>query len=455
MKNYIIAVLFYLLVAFISPIQAQPHFKKVKNHLKELIEQEYLLGASVAYIQSDGEVQYFSFGDPVRDDFEFNKNTIYEIGSVSKTFTSLILARMVQQGLVSLDTPIDAILPDSVRIEPYDSTGITLLNLATHTSGLPRLPTNFEPKNTANPYASYTIEKLYQFLDNYQISRKPGSKVAYSNVGVGLLGHLLVLKSGMTYKQLLHHYISKPLNMTSTYIEVSERKQSRFAAPYHAGTNAHRWELPPAFVAAGGVRSTVSDLVTYLKAQMGFIDTNFDDAIAMTHEIYFNKSINNLDATALAWFYATKHDTLIFHGGATGGYRAFIGWNSEAHRGAVILASGATTIADIGMHLLDKRYKLSEIQKAVQVDAAVLSSYTGFYKITPLFGIKVFMKDGHLMAEATGQKSFHIYPESETRFFYKAVKAEIEFIKNKEGEVTKLKLYQAGRVLTGIKTKEN
>ncbi len=550
-KRCLLPFLLFILTVFGSA-NAQKDLSDIKQHVQELIVENYVQGLSAAYIHPDGEVQYFSFGDSAIKSFEFNKNTIYEIGSVSKTFTSLILARMIQESKVSLGTSIQATLPDTLNLVPYDSTKITLLHLATHTSGLPRLPSNFKPEKALNPYAGYTVQQMYEFLDNYEPAQKPGTELSYSNLGIGLLGHLLVLESGMSYEHLLRHYITEPLKMDDTHIDVPPRKKDRFAEPYAAGTKVGRWRLPPAFVAAGGIRSTASDLVTYLKAQMGLTETNFDEAIAMTHKTQFD--INNkgiLDKIGLTWFHSTKYDTLIFHGGKTGGYVTFAGWNKEDQTGAVVLASGTQIgqVTNIGLRLLDKRFEMSDIQETVSIDSARLAAYTGTYKMTtayfyvtrtndqlwvqiggqpkakvypesetrffykginaeiefhqgstgtvtgltlyqfgrevkaekisdkisksdrktieidpdslyryegvyqisPLFNVTVFQEGDHLMAQATRQQAIQIYSESKTRFFYKAVPAEIEFIKNEDGEIVKLKLYQGGRELTGVK----
>lgn len=442
------ALLLFLITAISIPAIAQNDISTAKKYLQELVEQDYLLGVSVAYIQPDGEVQYFSKGSiSTKKQVSPTKNTIYEIGSVSKTFTALILARMVKEGMVSLNTPVEAILPDSIHIEPYDSTEITLLHLATHTSGLPRLPLNLKPSDPLNPYAGYTVQEMYEFLDDFELSRKSGSKFVYSNLGMGLLGHLLELKSGMTYEHLLHHYVTEPLKMNSTFIEVPASKMDQFAVPYNYGLNVKRWQLPT-LAGAGGIRSTVYDLVSYLKAQMGFIETPLDSAIAMTQRIHFK---NESHTIGLGWVYATENDTIIWHNGGTGGYNSFVGWNTEDHTGVLILASGKKSVTPAGLHMLDEAYNLDKIPEVMAVDLTTLASYIGYYNITPMFGVKIFREDGHLMAQATGQRAFHIFPKRKTRFFYKVVKAEIEFIKNEEGEVTQLKLYQGERVLTGMK----
>src|SRR5699024_3796399 len=253
-------------------------------------------GVSAAYIQPEGEVQYFSLGSIAEGkEKRPTKHTIYEIGSISKTFTSLILARMVQQGIVSLHTPIGNILPDTLELPTFEGKKINLLNLATHTSGLPRLPTNFKPENWMNPYADYTVPQMYTFLENYEVTRAPGGRLVYSNFGAGLLGYLMALKSEMTYKDLLRKYVTEPLGMNDTQIEVPAQKQDRFAAPYNYGIEVKRWDMS-VLAGAGGIRSTTKDLVAYLKAQMRPDAAPMQEAINMTHVVRFGEG-NDSTAT--------------------------------------------------------------------------------------------------------------------------------------------------------------
>src|ERR1035438_3586515 len=160
------------------------------------------VGIVVGVIEPQGRrvVSYGSLdqGDPR----PLNGDTIFEIGSVTKVFTSLVLADMVQRGEVSLADPAAKYLPVDVKVPVRGGPAITLVDLSTHTSGLPRLPNNMHPKDPANPYADYSVEQLYQFLSSYQLTRDPGSQIEYSNLGGGLLGHVLALRAGMSYEQL-------------------------------------------------------------------------------------------------------------------------------------------------------------------------------------------------------------------------------------------------------------
>ncbi|MGC1520781.1 MAG: serine hydrolase, partial [Steroidobacteraceae bacterium] len=130
-------------------------------------------------------------------------DTVFEIGSITKVFTSLLLADMVQRGEVKLDDPIAKYLPASAKVPERNGHSITLVDLATHTSALPRMPANFRPKDPANPYADYTDEQLYAFLSSYELIRDVGAKYEYSNLGFGLLGQGLAHRAGTDYETLV------------------------------------------------------------------------------------------------------------------------------------------------------------------------------------------------------------------------------------------------------------
>src|SRR5699024_3038520 len=220
----------------------------------------------------------------------------------------------------------------------YHGQKITLKSLATHTSGLPRMPSNFFPKNILNPYANYAVSYLYYFLDHYKLARKPGTSFQYSNLGVGLLGVVLSNATGLTYAQLLQKYVTGPLHMDDTELGVPKTKQRHFADPYFYGKPVHHWDFLESFAGAGAICSTAKDLATYVKAQMRLKGTAFDSAIALTHQIRFH--INKNRAIGLAWIVSTAEDTILWHNGETGGFRSFVGFNTEKGTGVAVLSSG-------------------------------------------------------------------------------------------------------------------
>ena len=155
--------------------------------------------------------------------------TVFELASVTKAFTSLLLADAVTRGEVALSDPVSRYLPPSVRMPERGGRAITLHDLATHTSGLPREPSNLQPKDPANPFADYTVEQLYQFLSGHELTRDIGSEFEYSNLGAGLLGHVLALRAGSDYETLVRTRITSPLGMSSTGVTLSPGMRARLA----------------------------------------------------------------------------------------------------------------------------------------------------------------------------------------------------------------------------------
>jgi CubicO group peptidase (beta-lactamase class C family) len=279
-------------------------------------------------------------------------DTVFEIGSVTKVFTALLLQEMADSGEVKLDDPIGKYLPSTVKTPTRNGRQITLLDLATHTSGLPRLPDNLAPKDQNNPYADYTVERLYDFLSHYQSSRDMGEKYEYSNLGAGLLGHVLVLGAGANYETLVTRRICAPLQMNSTRIELTPELKARLAPGHDAmGMTVENWDLP-ALAGAGALRSTANDLLKFLAANMGLTNTNLSKAMTATQQPRHASGF--LRKIGLAWQIETVSGT-IWHNGGTGGYHSYIGFKKDPPRGVVVLANSRNDIDDVGQYLLGDR----------------------------------------------------------------------------------------------------
>jgi CubicO group peptidase (beta-lactamase class C family) len=216
-------------------------------------------GVAVGVLEH-GVRRVFSYGTAAPD-------SIFEIGSITKTFTGLILARMAEQGKVKFDQPARELLPEGTVAKPHGSE-ITLLDLATQHSGLPRMPGNFKPSDIRNPYADYRAENLYAFIGKHGVSKPADAAFLYSNLGFGLLGQALANRTGMTYPNLLHEEVTGPLGISDTVVSVPKEKWDRFIQGYDAQHRpVHAWDLG-AMAGAGAIRSTAGDMLTYLEAQL-------------------------------------------------------------------------------------------------------------------------------------------------------------------------------------------
>lgn len=455
--KYLIIKIFSLLIGIFTTIisygQALPD--DIKDNIKARIDSELTPAIVVGILGSQG-VKYYSFGvKSLVTKAPVNERTVFEIGSITKSFTGIILADMVLKGEVKLDDPLQQYLPKDVMAPTRNGAAIRLVNLANHTSSLPRMPDNFSPANPNNPYADYSEKQLYDFLAHYTITRDIGSVYEYSNYGMGLLGHVLAAKRGVTYEKLLMNTITKPLNLKNTGITLTPEMKQNLALGYAGGAQVENWDLIT-LAGAGAIRSTAEDLMTYLKANMGIVKSNLYPAMQLAHKNTHNAGVNPM--VGLGWhIMMTGDQEIIWHNGGTGGYRSFIGFIKGSDKAVVILSNSTVSVDDIGAHVLNPTVPLTvfkpyELAKGMAIDAAVLKKYVGQYELAPGAILTITLENTQLNAQLTGQSAFPVYAKSQTEFFYKVVDAQLTFSLNKEGTAAEsVTLHQNGRDLPGKK----
>lgn len=377
-------------------------------------------------------------------------DTVYEIGSVTKVFTSLLLADMVQKGEVRLDDPVSKYLPATVKVPEHGGKKITLLDLATQSSGLPRMPSNFRPANPSNPYADYTPAQLYEFLSGYELARDPGAQYEYSNLGVGLLGHALALRAGKDYETLVRERIFEPLKMGSTFITFTPAMKEHLAGGHDATLKpAANWDIAT-LSGAGAIRSTANDMLRFLSAWLGYTQSPLAAAMKTQLSTRRPTGMANVEI-ALGWHILSNYDReIIWHNGGTGGYHSFVGFDPKSRTGVVVLSNSANDIDDIGRHLIEPRYVLAKIappreHKEIAVDPKVFDALVGKYQLAPGAILSIMHDGDKLMTQLTGQPAFQIFPESETEYFLKVVDAQLSFVKGADGKVMQVVLHQNGR----------
>ncbi|HSD31271.1 MAG TPA: serine hydrolase [Gemmatimonadales bacterium] len=402
-------------------------------------------GFVVGLLDADGARRVVQVGAPA--------DGVFEIGSITKVFTAAILADMVARGQVRLDDPVARLLPAAVKVPSRNGRQITLLDLATQSSGLPRLPTNFAPRDSANPYADYGDRQLYDFLSAYELTRDPGATYEYSNLGMGLLGHALARKAGMSYERLVTRCVLGPLGMTETAITLSPALRARLL-PGHGDTGqvVANWDLT-ALAGAGALRSTMRDMLTFLAAN---VDSSRGPLARPLHETHISRHAAGSPTMTigLAWHILARPGggSIVWHNGGTGGYRSFAGFDPARGVGVVLLTNSVVGADDIGFHLLDASLPLRAPPKQrteVAVDSGLLARYVGEYELVPAFHIVVTQEGKALFLQATGQSKVPIFAESETGFFLKVVDAQITFVRDSTGAVTGLVLHQNGRDTPG------
>lgn len=269
--------------------------------------------------------------------FPVNDRTRFEVGSLTKTFTGLLFAQMAAVGEVSYDDPISAYLPSHAVPRQPDARQISLVQLATHTGGLPRLPPNLDHQTTpCDPYGAYHLADLYHATALLNLCAAPGDTVRYSTFGIGLLGQLLANAAGQPYPQLLVDRICRPLGLTATTAESLGDQTPRCATGHDCGQPVSPWRFD-ALIGAGGLHSTGADLLAYLHAHLHPQSTPLADALIATHRPRCPSGENKM---CLIWNHRVTHQrTLLWHTGGTGGFTTFMGFSPDAGVGVGILAN--------------------------------------------------------------------------------------------------------------------
>lgn len=403
--------------------------------LKSRVEDGRATGLVLGVMEADGSTRIVSYGDPGECKPPLGPDTVFEIGSVTKVFTTTLLADMVRKGEVSLDVPAQQYAPPGMNLPTRDGKVITLANLAEQNSGLPRLPGNLDLSKVdmANPYAAYTREMLNDFLQSYELPRDPGAEFEYSNLGMGVLGQILAYRNGSDFETAVRSRILEPLQMTSTAITLTPEMKARLATGHTAeGAPTANWDLP-SMPGAGAQRSNASDMLTFLAANLGEPASDLERAMRFAQKPRF--PIGGNAKIGLGWItVTTKAGSFIYHDGGTGGYGAIVAMDPQRNVGLVLLGNRTGIPEDIAMHLMDPSIPLAPPPSSghveVSVPADVLETYTGVYAFDAMQTMKVTVtvENAQLQAQLTGQSKLSVYAESPTRFFYKVADAQLTFV---------------------------
>lgn len=344
-----------------------PSDSEIRQIISERIEHhKQSVGIVVGIIEQESRriIAHGRFG--TNDPRLVDANTLFEIGSVTKIFTALLLADMVQRAELTLTDPIAKYLPKEIIVPQRSGKVITLVDLATHMSGLPYMPDNFAPANPDNPYTDYSLGHLYNFLSGYQLTRDIGSQREYSNLGYGLLGHVLECRAGTDYETLVRERILAPFGMGSTGIALSSEMSARLATGHNSALEAYpNWDNPT-LTGAGALRSTANDLLTFLEMASGIKKTPLAPSFAamsfLRGPIVQGPTEIGDYGMGLGWGIMKSGDNqLIWHNGTTGGYQSFIGFLPKINVGIVALTNSRTDagVDDIAQHLLNPKAPLA------------------------------------------------------------------------------------------------
>jgi CubicO group peptidase (beta-lactamase class C family) len=434
--------------AGIRAYAALPAQDTIRAILRERVEIGRQSTGIVAMAIDKTEQRLVTFGRPdTPDERPLDGDTVFEIGSITKVLTALLLADMVTRGEVMMSDPLGKYLPASVKVPDFRGTPITLLDLATYTSGLPRWPDNVWIPDSPTPYADYTVDQLYAALSAHTLRYEPGTHYEYTNWGFALLGHALANRVGLSYEDLMIERICQPLGLRSTRITLTPEMRSRMAQGHNSSLEpTPLWDLP-AFAGAGAVRSTANDLLVILEACLGKRNTPLDPALALLLATRRPTGMAGVEV-GLGWFILSFHgDEIVWKDGETGGFATFIGFSPGRDQGAQVLTNAGnwSGMKEIGMHLIDETYPLVRQRQQMAVDPMVLAGYTGTYFLSPSLAITVRARGSRLFAQATNQREFEAFASSNSEFFLRVVDAQITFEPVGEGKTFVLILHQNGR----------
>ncbi|MET8540539.1 serine hydrolase domain-containing protein [Kitasatospora sp. NPDC004799] len=293
--------------------------------------------------------------------------TLFEIGSVTKVFTSLLLARLALGGTVGVDEPLAEVLSGAsggrAAVPVRGPQPITLRHLATHTSGLPRLPRGLAVRallspGRSDPYAGCTAEQVLDGLARTRLRAAPGRSFRYSNLGAGLLGLALAQRSGVGYEELVAREVCAPLGLPDTCVRSDGERSARLAHGHTpGGRTVPYWNFADV-PGMGGLRSTAADLAVFLRAQLAAErepDAPLSPAIALTRES--RHRVNPFAWTHLGWLGHRLHTRQgghlqIWHNGGTGGFGSFVAFDPEKQVGVVVLANTRRSVDPAGTALL-------------------------------------------------------------------------------------------------------
>jgi len=467
MNRYLTILLFAVLVPAAAFAQRTPPDSEIEKILSTRVDdQHWATGIVVGLVTSAG-TRTIAYGTTTRGGAQkVGADTLYDIGSITKVFTALALADMAQHDQIALDDPAANYLPKGTVLPQTGHRQITLADLATHTAGLPLRPDNLAPKDPDNKYAEYSEADLYAFLARYKPPHPVGSAYDYSNAGFGLLGITLARRAGTTYDTLIEQRILKPLGMTDTVRNSTPVLKDRMAQGYSFDvasldlTPAKHWDYGSGVAGAGGYRSTANDMMKLLQAILGYHQTPLAPAFVAMTKTRRPGGMMPATSMALAWNILDQDGReIVWKNGSVGGFRAFIGYDTAAHTGVVVLTNAQTGTGgdDIGLHILDPKIPvdLHIPRKHVEtkIDPALLDRYVGTYKYADNDFVVVTRDGDHLAERETGQDKLELFAEGDHDFFFKAADAQITFETGPDGKVTAAIWHQDGQDQRGERMK--
>jgi D-alanyl-D-alanine-carboxypeptidase/D-alanyl-D-alanine-endopeptidase len=392
---YAVAGALALGAALQTSVAQQPSLTLSDSALLELlklhVKENRAAGVVVGLLTPTGDRRVIAHGNPGVGRLPLDGNSVFKMASITKSFLGTLLAVLVMDSSVALDQPVQQLLPSSVTMPTFAGKEITLRHLSTHTSALARDAT----ADSSGSSEDFTAEKLYSFVSGLTLPQEPGTKWQYSNVGAALLGHALANRAGKPFAQLLSERILAPLGIELSGVELTPHMQAHLVQGHDPdGAPLPDTRGAPAYVPAGGLRSTANDLLTFIAANIdahvGLRTDELGRAMALAHRVHYEQP--RPDTTpilmGLNWYLRPiGTDTIIWHGGGVQGYGTFIGFIPSRRTGVVVLTnSGRGDAYNLGFHLLDPSLPRVISTPQQGIDPAQVITYSGIVLVVALTG---------------------------------------------------------------------
>jgi serine-type D-Ala-D-Ala carboxypeptidase/endopeptidase len=431
--------------------------KQIHAQLVERIDVRKWGTAIVVGVSTPQGRRVVSYGTlSLQDPGKADGTTLFEIASLTKVFTALLLADMAKQGKVQPDAPVSTCLPAGVKVPEHGGRQITFVDLATHSSGLPLRPQNLASQTALNKYAGYTMEQLWQGLATFELPRDPGTAFEYSNWGFALLGQALAQCAGKSYEALLAERVTGPLGMRNTTFTPTAAARSRLASPYDAKLQRMPYEDLGALGAAGGLYSNVDDLLAFVEL---FVGRGPQPLAAATATMLEPRRPGDGPDTrmGLGWRVTTSNGmTTVWSTGGADGFRSFMAFDPAAGVAVVALTNGRTGVGvdDIGWHILDPRVAVVRAHPRISVAADVLERYVGRYLFEDGVYMIVVREEDHLVVQMTNQGPSAIFAAGPREFFPEDIEAQFVFDDVGKGPAQSLVLDQDGHTYKAVRVAE-
>ena len=426
---------------------------RVDDLAQQFIAGEWSRGIAIGLVRGD-KVEFFNYGTLADDSTDpITEHTVFEIGSVTKVFTSMVLARRVAAGELDLADPVDRCLGEEMQLSEGVRAHLTFGRLASHSSGLMRLPTNLAPADASDPYVDYGAAELAAFLATYESSGAPESNpYIYSNLGAGLLGYALARCSGeASYGEMISTALLEPMALKETGLTREDLSGLEWASPHDSsGFRVAPWYFD-ALAGAGALRSTSSDMASFVRQLIA--ESGAESELGRALELATTRRATGpAGDVGLGWHLVSDGELagMRWHNGQTAGFHSFVAFIPEREVGVVVLSNtGQPAIDQLGQSLLLELSGGSaelELPGVVDVDPSLLGSYIGRYEGGP-FVFEVTLKEGKLFAQLANQPAFRVWPESSNKFYYRVVEASLVFDEPVDGKSPRVTLFQNGQVI--------